>query len=171
MRRHAFLAAAACVLAAFPSIEAWSNGGESTSANIPKFGTHDYIAFKGYELADKPTFIKNNLNAFFIGTEAPDFGKALFPSAEGGYSDTGACHCILFKASGDIAKDRLEIRVQQEFDKAKNALDSGDKKLAAFYAGALAHYLGDLSQFCHLMGTESRTRRSTRTTKGSSTRP
>jgi hypothetical protein len=155
MRRSAFLAAVLCVATAFPSLEAWSNGGKSTSASVPKFGTHDYIAFKGYELAGKPSFIKNNINAFFIGTEAPDAGEALFPSAVGSYPDTGACHCILFKANGDISKDRLEVRVQEEFDKMKDALDNGHNKLAAFYAGAMAHYLGDLSQFCHIMGPES----------------
>jgi hypothetical protein len=45
MRRSAFLAVVLCLVAAFPSLEAWSNGGKSTSANLPKFGTHDYIAF------------------------------------------------------------------------------------------------------------------------------
>jgi hypothetical protein len=38
------------------------------------FGTHDWIAFKGYVLAGRPAFIKDNLNRFFIGTEAPDNG-------------------------------------------------------------------------------------------------
>ena len=135
--------------------QAWSNGGKSTSANIPKFGTHDYIAFQGYKLAGRPDFIKQNLNAFFIGTEAPDSGKALFPSAAGTYADTLKCHCILFDVNGEVSKDRLEVRVQEEFDKAKAALASGNRKLAAFYAGAMAHYLGDLSQFCHIMGVES----------------
>ena len=106
MRRSAFLAAVLSVVASFSSLQAWSNRGESTSANIPTFGTHDYIVFKRYELADKPAFFKNNLNAFFNGTEAPDFGKALFPGAEGGCSDTGACRCILFKANGDVSDEQ-----------------------------------------------------------------
>jgi hypothetical protein len=74
-----------CCVASAP--QAWSNGGKSTSTSIPKFGTHDYITFQGYKLAGQPNVIKQNLNAFFIGTEAPDFGKALFPSAEGTYAD------------------------------------------------------------------------------------
>ena len=35
------------------------------------------------------------------------------------------------------------------------ALADGDLPLAAFYAGALAHYIGDLGQFYHIMGSQS----------------
>ena len=35
------------------------------------------------------------------------------------------------------------------------ALADGDLPLAAFYAGALAHYMGDLGQFYHIMGSQS----------------
>src|SRR4030095_11873408 len=44
---------------------------------------------------------------------------------------------------------------RQEFDKALRALADGDTRLAAFYAGALAHYMGDLGQFYHIMGSQS----------------
>jgi len=98
--------------------------------------------------------LKVELNAYFIGTEAPDTGPKI-SGVGGGYSDTGACHCILFAANGDVVKDRAEGRVQEEFDKAKMAFAAGDKRKAAFYAGAMAHYLGDLSQFMHMMGKES----------------
>ena len=52
------VAVALSLMAASPA--AWSNGGHSTSMNIPKFGTHDYIAFKGYAMAGTPSFIKQN---------------------------------------------------------------------------------------------------------------
>lgn len=76
-------------------------------------------------------------------------------AAEGTYGDTAQCHCILFDSEGRVSNDRLEVRVQQEFSKAQTALAAGDNRLAAFYAGAMAHYLGDLLQFCHIMGAES----------------
>lgn len=38
--------------------------------SIPKFGTHDYIAFQGYKLAGQPNVIKQNLNP-----ETPDFDR------------------------------------------------------------------------------------------------
>jgi hypothetical protein len=45
--------------------------------------------------------------------------------------------------------------VRQEFDKAVAALEDGKPALAAFYAGAMAHYMGDFGQFYHIMGPES----------------
>jgi hypothetical protein len=57
------------------------------------FGTHDWVAFEGYVLAGRPAFIKNNLNRFFIGTEAPDNGFKP-ADAEGAYSDAPACHPV-----------------------------------------------------------------------------
>jgi hypothetical protein len=105
-------------------------------------------------LAGRPAFIKSNLNRYFIGTEAPDNGFK--PSnAEGGYNDAPACHCILFDEDGNVTKERAELRVRQEFDKALGALADGKPALAAFYAGALAHYMGDLGQFYHIMGSQS----------------
>jgi hypothetical protein len=112
---------------------------------------HDWIAFKGFVLAGRPAFIKNNLNRYFIGTEAPDNGFKP-PNADGGYNDASACHCILFDEEGNVTRERGELRVRQEFDKALQALADGDLRLAAFYAGALAHYMGDLGQFYHIMG-------------------
>jgi hypothetical protein len=111
---------------------------------------HDWIAFKGFVLAGRPAFIKNNLNRYFIGTEAPDNGFKP-PNADGGYNDASACHCILFDEEGNVTRERGELRVRQEFDKALQALADGDLRLAAFYAGALAHYMGDLGQFYHIM--------------------
>ena len=126
-----------------------------TRSAPPVFGTHDWIAYKGYVLAGRPTFIRTNLNAYFIGTEVPDNGFKPANAVHSGYSDAGACHCILFDEDREVARDRGELRARQEFDKAVTALAAGDRTLAAFYAGALAHYLGDLSQFCHVMGADS----------------
>lgn len=136
----------------------WGNGGKSTKLNSPKFGMHDWIAYEGYRMAEKKkkvNWLTNNLNAYFIGTEAPDLGALSSLNAGGGYKDTSHCHCILFDNSNKVAKDWAGKRAQEEFDKAKQALADGNERLAAFYAGAMAHYLGDLSQFMHLTGKES----------------
>ena len=53
----------------------WKNARQSDTLNTPVFGTHDWIAFKDV-LAGRPAFIKNNLNRYFIGTEAPDNGSS-----------------------------------------------------------------------------------------------
>ena len=144
----------ALVVLSFSTVSAWRHPRQSASLNAPVFGTHDWIAYKAYVLAGRPGFIRNNLNRYFIGTEAPDNGFRP-ADAEGGYNDAGACHCILFDEDGAVTRDRGELRARQEFDKAVRALGDGDSRLAAFYAGALAHYVGDLAQFCHVMGSDS----------------
>jgi hypothetical protein len=105
-------------------------------------------------------WLDNNLNAYFIGTEAPDVGASLMPGAGPGYKDTATCHCILFDENTEVTNDKIMRRAQEEFDKAKKLFDKPnpskkDLRLAAFYLGAMAHYLGDLSQFMHLMGKQS----------------
>jgi len=150
------IAAFAVVLLCVSPASSWRNGGESAMNGAAKFGTHDYIALKGYELAGVANlpWITANLNVYFLGTEAPDVGPKI-DGVENGYHDTVQCHCILFDAAGVAKKTRAEKRVREEFDKAKAAKASGDRRKAAFYAGAMAHYLGDLSQFCHIMGPQS----------------
>ena len=151
-----FLAVFAVVLLFVSPASSWRNGGESAMNGTAGFGTHDYIALKAYELAgiaDLP-WITENVNVYLLGTEAPDVGPKI-SGVTGSYHDTGACHCILFDAAGGVTRDRAEVRVREEFDKAKLAKQSGDIRKAAFYAGAMAHYLGDLSQFCHIMGPQS----------------
>jgi hypothetical protein len=104
------------------------------------------LLYKGYELAggtDLP-WIKANMQWFLLGTEAPDRDPMI--TGEGkGYGDTLQCHCILTDSTGKIVKRRAELRTKQEFDKAKAALKKGNNKMAAFFAGPMAHYLGDLS--------------------------
>jgi hypothetical protein len=56
----------ACFLVlSFAPLSAWKNPRKSDTLNTPVFGTHDWIAFKGFVLAGRPAFIKNNLNRFF----------------------------------------------------------------------------------------------------------
>jgi Zinc dependent phospholipase C len=145
-----------CLAACTLTVHGWHNGGDEEQ-QPPKFGAHDYIAFKALDRAPaaKVVFIKQRLTTYFIGTEAPDTGKKIPSVTESGYKDTGACHCILFDEEGTITKDRARDRIRQEFDRAVAALAANQKNRAAFFAGAMAHYLGDLFQFHHMMGTES----------------
>lgn len=155
MRRVVSAACAAFLLCC--PLHAWKNPTQSKSTDKPLFGTHDYIAYKAYRMAgpSKLPWLKKNLNFYFLGTEAPDWGTKLMAAAKNGYHDTGECHCILFDAGGKVSRDHGRERIREEFNKAKKALADGDQKLAAFYAGAMAHYVGDLSQFCHIMGKQS----------------
>lgn len=150
-----FISLSLILIFAVNSFATWHNGPPAEDINHPFFGGHDWIAWKAYELAKKDSdldFIKDNEYIFFYGTEAPD--APILPGINpiGKYDDQRQCHCIRFDADGKITRDRAALRAMQEFTKAQAALVRGDKKMAAFYAGAMAHYIGDLGQFMHLMG-------------------
>jgi hypothetical protein len=102
--RVGVFALGAMVALSLTTASAWKNPRKSSTLTTPVFGTHDWIAYKGYVLAGRPTFIRNNLNAYFIGTEAPDNGFK--PANAGGYNDAGACHCILFDEDREVTRDR-----------------------------------------------------------------
>lgn len=128
------------LLVAQPS-SAWHNGKRTTSVNNHYFGGHDYIAWKAYRLAAVDvdlSWIKQNDKAFFLGTEVPDNGNLPVIGGENGYGDTLQCHCINYDTQGNVTKDRAALRAQQEFDKAKATLTSGNKRLAAYYAAESA---------------------------------
>jgi hypothetical protein len=84
------------------SASAWKNGTDQAN-QPPRFGTHDYIAFKALDRAPaNVAYIRSLLTAYFIGTEALDTGKKVAGVIESGYHDSGACHCVLFDAQGTI---------------------------------------------------------------------
>ena len=50
--------------------------------------------------------------------------------------------------------DRAAWRAQEEYDKAGQAFQRGDLQDAAFYLGAMAHYVGDVSAYPHSIPNE-----------------
>ncbi len=142
----------------------WKNGGTSPGVSKVKFGTHDWIFWKGYLRAKDDvdlSWLKTNVNYAFFGTEAPDLGKTKLRKSfreqiEGNYRDTSPCHCVLYGDDEEVIQSFAADRLEAEFLKAKIAIQQKNWKLAAFYVGAMAHYAGDLSQFMHLMGKNSR---------------
>lgn len=62
------------LIACSATVAAWKNPAKSASLTEPLFGTHDFIAFKAYVLAGRPSWVRFNLRSYFIGTEAPDNG-------------------------------------------------------------------------------------------------
>jgi hypothetical protein len=81
------LLVAVCFAGAHPL--AWKNPAKSADVDHPIFGAHDYIAFRAYVIAGRPSWLNASLNRYFIGTEAPDNG--LKPAeAAGSFNDSGA---------------------------------------------------------------------------------
>ncbi len=59
-----------------------------------------------------------------------------------------------FLVEDDKRHDRAAVRAQDEYYKAAIAYLDGDNNAAAYYLGAMAHYIGDVSQYGHSIPDE-----------------
>ncbi len=129
---------------------AWSNGGPSASISSPEYSTHDWIAQHALDwLPDtEKAFITGNLDMYLYGTELPDF-----PDAVGGdgIGDTKNHH-VYYNSGRGLQDDVGAERAQDMFNAALGELRTGSYASAAKWAGAMAHYMGDLAVFGHVMG-------------------
>jgi hypothetical protein len=142
-----------------PAVLAWSNGGatdEPSECANPPYGAHDWVADHALALlpdAEKAWLLPHK-TLYLLGTEAPDNKK--IPDECGapnsGYDDRRLGHSVEWQGdwSGFVdGKDRAARRAQEEYDKAVAAFEAGDPSAAAFYLGAIAHYVGDVSAYPH----------------------
>jgi hypothetical protein len=144
----------------------WNNGqlgnaNTDTAAECsnPPYATHDWIAEKALMLL--PQVERDWLTPFkvvyLIGTEAPDFKHipAACQAPHSGYDDRSSGHSVEWPVSGsNMVKDRAAQRAQEEYNKAVIAFRQGNPRAAAFYLGAMAHYIGDVSQYGHSVPSE-----------------
>lgn len=121
----------------------------------PNYGTHDWIADHAKNLLppSERQWIDNNYTAFLLGTEAPDNAGLDFLGPNTGYGDFSN-HEVWFDSNGNITKDDSARRAQEEYTKAASALP-WNEQLAAYYAGALTHYIDDVAVFAHVLGSGS----------------
>ncbi len=156
LRTRIFLISIALVLLTSAPGTAWSNGGNSANIDNPDYGTHDWIAETAVDFlpGNYSYWIKNNMVAYLIGTEAPDNSAAAGAyTAEKVYGDKSTGHHIYYNLEHTKAlDDSAAIRAQQEYNKALQALRNGDYRLAAFYAGAMSHYISDVAVWAHVRG-------------------
>jgi hypothetical protein len=136
------------------SAAAWSNGGYSSDPNNPDYGTHDWIAEHAMNLlpANESGWLSSNKAAFLYGTEAPDNSGASF-QGRSGYGDTANHHN--YYSGSTCTDDSASQRASEEYQKALACLNNGSYAPAAWFAGAMAHYLGDMSVWAHVMKNES----------------
>jgi hypothetical protein len=154
------------VLLLAPGGMAWNNGqsGNATTntaaeCSNPPYATHDWVAEQALMLLPdaERDWLMPFKAVYLIGTEAPDF--KLIPTAcqtpHRGYDDRSLGHSIEWSSDGThFVNDRAAKRAQEEYNKAGLAYRQGNKRAAAFYLGAMAHYLGDLSQYGHTIPNE-----------------
>ena len=145
---------------------AWSNGqsgnartDEASECDDPPYATHDWIADHALDMLpdeDKAWLVPHRA-VYLIGTEAPDNSQitAACGTPNLGYGDTGLGHSVEWNANHtELIQDRAARRAQEEYNKAVIAFAQHDSAAAAFYLGAMAHYIGDVSQFGHAVPFE-----------------
>jgi putative transposase len=89
---------------------------------------------------------------YLIGTEAPDNRTIRLACGvpHQGYDDRSLGHSVTWNASATMmTTDRPAVRAQEEYAKAAIAFGQGKPAHAAFFLGALAHYIGDVAQYGH----------------------
>jgi hypothetical protein len=129
-----------------PETVAWSNGGYSSDPGNPDYGTHDWIADNAIAIQTMDAnFLKTTYHArFLLGTEAPD---------NSAYIGDSTNHHVYYYSSGDLQDGKSAIRASQMYQIALGYMASQDLDNAAYYTGAMTHYVADVGVFGHTMGS------------------
>ena len=142
---------------------AWKNGSYAYT-NIAydystDYGTHDWIAEAALDAlvaaqASTWSWLNERETIYLLGTEAPDnsgISITLDGTAVTGFGDT-TWHHIYYNEDGSIAanEDDSGLRAKACGDLADSYIVDNKLDLAAFYLGAMTHYIADLSVFCHV---------------------
>ncbi len=153
-----------------PNGTAWNNGdggsGQSTFADNSTnynydyhYGTHDWIAHAALNALVSDNIVRwqwleTRKWIYFVGTEAPDNSKVnmtLDGDVIEGFGDT-TWHHVYFNQDGTISnnEDDSALRAKSMGDLANARINDGKYDQAAFYLGAMTHYIADLSMFAHV---------------------
>lgn len=140
---------------------AWNNGPSGNAATnqpaecaTPPYATHDWIADHAVDLlpyAEKAWLVPHKA-MYLLGTEAPDNRtiSTACASPNRGYDDRSRGHSIEWNdVATEMLNDRAAVRAQEEYAKAVLAFQQEEPGHAAYYLGAMAHYIGDVSQYGH----------------------
>jgi len=142
---------------------AWSNASYAFTSNNydyeENYGTHDWIADAALNALlnlnqSKWSWLEQRKSIFLVGTEAPD-NSAVNMTLDGalieGFGDT-TYHHIYFHENGSIAynEDDAAIRAKSCGDLANARIDEEKLDQAAFYLGAMTHYISDMSMYAHV---------------------
>jgi len=151
------------------SVFSWNNGpsGDAATAedhpsceNIP-YSTHDWVADHARDFLpeEERKWLDDNKKLYLLGTEAPDNDDIpdTCMAPNNGYDDRRKGHSVKWKedfSAFEQNQDRAAFRAKGEYLKAEQAIREGNLADAAYYAGAMAHYIGDVSQYGHSVDFE-----------------
>ena len=147
----------------FNSAYAWSNGSyaynETEYSYEDDYGTHDWIAERALNVLlnyeeNEWNWLESRKEIFLVGTEAPDNGgvsMTLDGKNIDGFGDT-TWHHIYFNQDGSISnnEDDSALRAKSMGDLADANLEEKNLDLAAFYLGAMTHYIADMGMYAHV---------------------
>lgn len=111
----------------------------------PDYGIHDWIAVKALDLqALDIGFLSTTYHAEYLyGTEWPDNTSNIGDSFN---------HIFYYYSTGDAQNDVCADRAQAMYNQALTYLTSFDYRNAAYYVGAMTHYIADVGVYGHTMG-------------------
>jgi hypothetical protein len=146
------------------SLEAWSGGpggvtltGRMDDCGDAMHSVHDWIADHARALLppEERAWLDPFRNMYLLGTKAPEH-RDIPPTCgtpNTGYGDRYSGDPPGTDSAGTIVA-LAGMRAQQEYDNAVDAFADGDLTAAAYYLGAMAYYIGDVSQHGHAYPTE-----------------
>lgn len=143
-----------------PSVYGWKNG---SLANTPTeynyetdYGTHDWIADEALSIlyednSESWQWLMDRREIFLVGTEAPDDSVSIVLDgiSISGFGDK-TYHHIYFNEDGSIDEDDSALRTKSCGDLANSYINDDKFDIASFYLGAMCHYIGDMSVYCHV---------------------
>src|SRR5574341_1455779 len=168
MKISSFVLALSLLIFTHPEkLFSWGNGPSGDTVtdednpdcqNIP-YSTHDWVAdhARAFLPDEERKWLDDNLKLYLLGTEAPDNDKIpdTCNAPNNGYDDRRKGHSVKWKKDySGLKHDQAAFRTKEEYQKAERALKEGKLSDAAFYAGAMAHYIGDVSQYGHSVDFE-----------------
>jgi len=151
------------LMVSISSASAWKNGSYGYNREDysyeDDYGTHDWIAEAALEILlteakDSWTWLADeNLKIIYLlGTEAPDNSQlktTLDMDEVEGFGDTTKHH-VYFDENDEILEDDSALRAKKCADLADVYLEENKREKAAFYLGAMTHYIADLAMYAHV---------------------
>lgn len=140
----------------------WKNGSyadDPTDFNyVDDYGTHDWIADYALQSlmalnSSQWQWLEDRKAIYYVGTEAPDnsgINITLDGSIIEGFGDT-TYHHVYFYENGTVIEDDSAVRAKWCGDWADVSFSEGYFDKAAFYLGAMTHYIADLGMYAHVV--------------------
>ncbi len=144
-------------------VVAWNNGSYAYDPQDydyeTDYGTHDWIADAALNYlidhnASQWNWLDSRREIFYVGTEAPD-NSGIDIILDGinvtGFGDK-SLHHIYFYENGTVFANEDDSAIRAKWCGDWANVHIGDEKwdLAAYYLGAMTHYIADVTMFAHV---------------------